>query len=101
MLIAPHVRGEELLAALAAPAHRAAELARGVAHQRVLGREPGFHAEAAADVAVDDTELLGFALEHRAQELARPGRGLVLCIERGARAVEDADARSEEHTSEL
>ena len=49
--------GQERLAALAGPLHRAAQLARGVAGQRVLGVEEQLHAEAAADIGGDDAEL--------------------------------------------
>jgi hypothetical protein len=97
MLVASHVRTEEFLAALAAPAHRPAELARRVAHQRVLRREPGLHAEAAADVAVHDAEILRLGAKHRAKQLARAGRRLVLRVKRGACAVEQRDAGARLH----
>ncbi len=50
--------GQERLAALRRPFHRAAELARGVAGQHVLGIQEQLHAEAAADIRRDDAELL-------------------------------------------
>ena len=49
--VAAMLVGEEHLAALAAPFHRAAELARGPERQAMLGILPALDAEAAADVA--------------------------------------------------
>ena len=99
MLIARHVRGEELLGAVGAPFHRAAELARGVAHERVLRREAGLHAEAAADVAVQQAEARRRLAEHRAEQLARRGRRLALRVERRAPGLVHPDraARLERH----
>ena len=61
--VGPHVApvggGEELLAALAAPAHRPAGVARGPGDDHVLGVEAGLHAEAAADVAHAHAHRLG------------------------------------------
>ena len=84
VLIASHVRGEKILGAVGAPAHWTAELARGMADDRVLGREAGLHAEAATDVAHAHAEFVGLRLEHRAKQLARAGGRLVLRVKRGA-----------------
>ena len=93
------MRGEEILATVGAPAHGTAELARRVADQRVLGRKARFHAEAAADVADDDTEILRLRLEHGAEQIARAARCLVLRVERSAAILEHrrAGARFERH----
>src|SRR5262245_5788083 len=82
---------EEFLAALAAPLHRAAELARSMADQCVLGREAGLHAEAAADVAVHHAEVLRLAAERRREQVARGGGRLVLRVQHAAAVFDDAD----------
>ncbi len=56
--------GQERLGPLADPLHRAAQLAGGVAGQRVLGVQEQLHAEAAAHVGRDDAELLLRHVEH-------------------------------------
>jgi hypothetical protein len=60
VLVAPHVRGEEIFAAVGAPLHRPGELARRMAHERILVRDAGLHAESAADVADDQAEIRRF-----------------------------------------
>ena len=97
VLVARHVRGEEFFAALGAPFHRAAELARRVADQRVLRREPGLHAEAAADVAVHQPELGRLGAEHRGEQIACRGRRLILRIQRGAAGLVHADRAARLH----
>ena len=93
-LIAPHVRRQEILRPVGAPSHRPAELARRVADERILGRKAGLHAEAAADVADDDPELIRLRAEHGTQQFARAGRRLVLRVERGATVLDHGDARA-------
>src|SRR5207237_8764706 len=50
------VGGEQVLAPVLDPLHRAAELARGPGNEKVLGIELAAHAEAAADVALDHVD---------------------------------------------
>ena len=51
--VAGVVRGDQVLAAVLDPFHRAAELARRERDQEILGIELAAHAEAAADVGLD------------------------------------------------
>ena len=67
VLVAAHMRREEILTAIGPPLHRTAELARGVADERILRHEAGLHAEAAADVADHDAELIRLGAEHGPQ----------------------------------
>ena len=62
--------GQERLAALAGPLHRTAQLAGGVAGQRVLGVQEQLHAEAAAHVGRDDAEPVLGHVEHGAGQHA-------------------------------
>ena len=62
---------EELLAAVGLPVHRPAERARGVGDDDVFRVDAGLHAEAAADVADEDVDLLLREARQRAGE-ARP-----------------------------
>jgi hypothetical protein len=53
--------------------------------------QAGLHAEAAADVADHDAKILGLALEYIRQQLSRAGWRLVLRVQGGSPALDDAD----------
>ncbi len=98
-LVAAHVGGREVLAALGAPLHGTAELAHRVAEHRVFVGDARFHPEAAAQIADHDAEGVGLDAEEVGESLARARRHLVLGIERPAAVLMDRDraARLERH----
>jgi hypothetical protein len=63
-LIARLVRRHQVLVAVLDPLHRALELQRGMAHEDVLGVELAAHAEAAADMALDEVHHVARPVEH-------------------------------------
>jgi hypothetical protein len=62
-IVAPLVIGEEGLAALADPAHRAAEAAGGPQHEDIFGVDGVLEAEAAADIADEDADAILVEME--------------------------------------
>ena len=93
VLVAAHVCGEKVLAAIGAPAHRAGELLRRVRDQRILRHEAGLHAEAAADLADHDAEKVRLRTERGAEQIASTRGLLGLGIERGASVLVHGDRR--------
>ena len=62
---APVGVGLKGIAAFAGPFHRPAKRAGGVKDEGIFSVDEGLHAETAADIASDDTYLLGRDLENR------------------------------------
>src|SRR5471030_730172 len=97
VVIAALYVGDETLAAVGGPAHRALQPARSPYHQRLLRMQEDFHAEGATDVARDHAQLFLADSEDNFGQLAvNDVRSLARGVERGApaRAVEIRQRRS-------
>ena len=76
--------GQELIEAGRRPLHRAADLAGGEDDGDVLGVHAGFHAEAAADIADDDADLVVRDAQRAGNAVAGAGRRLARQAQRHA-----------------
>ena len=75
--VAAMVVGKEAFPALRDPAHRAAELARGIEHEHVLGVGATLHAERATDILGNDADLIGRHLQQIGERAFQYVRALV------------------------
>ena len=75
--VATMVVGKEAFPTLRDPAHRAAELARGIEHEHVLGVSTALHAERAADILGDDADLIGRHLKQIGERALQYVRALI------------------------
>ena len=93
MLVARMVGGDQVLAAVLDPFHRALEPHRGDADQNVLGIELAADAEAAADMRLEALHRRRRAVEHARDQLLVPVRHLggAVQLQHVARGVVAAD----------
>ncbi len=92
--VAAMVVGKEALPALRDPAHRAAQLARGIEHEHVLGVGTALHAERAADILGHDPHLAGRHLQQIGERAPQSVRALVGGMQHEAAGLIDAAERT-------
>ena len=92
--VAAVVVGEEAFPALRDPAHRAAELARGIEHEHVLGIGAALHAERAADILGHDADLIGRHLQQIGERAPQAVRALVRGMQHETAGLIDAAERA-------
>ena len=97
--VAALIVGQERLGAGAGPAHRAADLAGRDREDRLLGREIGAGAEAAADIGADDFDFVALQSQCGGKRVALPDRALAAGdhLDDAARRVEIDDDRTRLH----
>ena len=86
-LVARVVEGEQVLAPVLDPLDRPSEPGRGDADQHVLGVELAPHAEAAADMALEELQLVAPEPEHCGDRIAVVMRHLGRAVELDPRAL--------------